>query len=136
MQRYYSNTNVDLSLLIKRIEGFFEENGFETVTNKTENGYQLLAYDSPYYAVNGTVEMIVIGTPQEFSISFELQRKSKSKIFSLQYQLMALFGGGYAVIQEFKADEAWIDLKRDFWQETDRAVTSLTGSASNSESQP
>ena len=135
MQKYYSNTNVDLNLLVKRIEEFFKENEFEIVTNQTENGNNLLACNSPYYIVNGTVEVTVIGNPQEFSITLELQRKKKSKIFSLEYQMMALFGGGYAIIQEFKADEAWIDLKKDFWQEVNRAIASLTGSASNSESQ-
>ncbi len=131
MQKYYSNTNVDLILLIKKIEEFFKENEFEIVTNQTENGYQLSAFASPYYIVNGHVEMTVNGTPQEFSIAFELQRKSKSKILSFQYQLMTLFGGGYMVLQEFKADEAWIDLKKDFWQEADKAVVFLTGSANN-----
>jgi len=127
MQRSWSKKNVDLKLLAEEIGEFFKDNDFEVVVNETKSGYQLLAKGSPNYEINGQISVAVDGKPEEFSIKLELERK-QTKLHGIL--LPTLFGGGYLLRQQFNADEAWIEFRRDFWQHVDRIVTYLIGSAS------
>jgi hypothetical protein len=131
VQRNWSNTNVDLNLLVKEIIKFFEENYFEVTVNKTESDWQVLAGRSPNYEINGQVAVTIEGKPNEFSIRTELHGKKESKTSSLPTLLTTLLGGGYFILQRCRSDEAWIELKKDLWEHMNRSVMLLSGSASN-----
>jgi hypothetical protein len=128
MQRSWSNRNVSLDLLEKKITEFFNDNDFEVTANRIEGGFQLLAKDSPDYEMNGNVQVTVHGKPEEFSIDLELERRGKGRLPSSML-LTQLLGGGYFLLRNFRSDEAWIEFRRLFWEQADRIIMGLSDSA-------
>jgi hypothetical protein len=132
MQKTWLNTNINLDLLAEKIEEFFKKNDFDTITNKTNNGYSLQAKNSPNYLINGQISVTINGKPEEFSITIDLQRR-ESRVLSFPMLLTSFFGGGYLITQHFKSEESWIELKKDFWQHVNRIISYLSGLASINE---
>jgi len=129
MQRAWTNRNVDLNAFKEKIHEFFEKNGFDVIVNEYKNTYHLLASGSPNYRINGQISVTLEGTPQDFSIRLEHERKSREKKYSLPITLAASLGFGLLLREEYKSDEAFLDLRRDLWAFADRAVINLAGSA-------
>jgi len=129
MQRVWSQRNVDLNLFKEKIREFFEKNDFDVVVSECESTYHLLASGSPNYQIDGRVSVTVEGTPEDFSIRLEHERKLRERKHSLPITLAASLGFGLLLREEFKPDEAFPDLRRDLWAFADRAVINLAGSA-------
>jgi hypothetical protein len=132
MQKTWLNRNIDLNMLAEKIEEFFKDNNFDIAANTTNNVYQLLAKNSPYYLVNGQVSVTINGKPEELSITINLQSK-ESRILSFPMILTTFFGGGSLITQHFKSEESWTELRKDFWQYVDRIIQHLGESASTDE---
>ena len=132
MQRMWTNRNVDLNSFKERIREFLENNDFEISVNELGDTYRLVAGGSLKYRINGKVSVTIAGTPQDFSITFEQEKKSKPTKYSLPMTLTVFLGGGLLLRDEFKSDEAFLNLRRDLWAFADRAAINLTGSASTS----
>jgi len=132
MQRMWTNRNVDLNSFKERIREFFENNDFEISVNELGDTYRLVAGGSLKYRINGQVSVTIAGTPQDFSITLEQEKKSKPGKYSLPMTLTVFLGGGLLLRDEFKSDEAFLNLRRDLWAFADRAAINLTGSASTS----
>jgi len=132
MQRNWSKRNVDLNQLSEKVTEFFKDDYFEVTTNETKNCHRILAKDSPNYDINGQIAVTIDGKPEEFSIKIELQKENKPKILSFPTILTTLLGGGYLLIQHSKSDEEWIEFRKNFWQQVDRIVMSLSSSANSS----
>lgn len=132
MQRTWTNRNVNLDLFWKKISEFLEGKGFEISEDKSKNAHQLVAEGSPDYRINGRVAVVLTGTPQDFSITIELERKGKQSKYSIPITLAASLGFGLLLRDESKSDEAFLNLKRDLWAFADRAAINLTGSAKTS----
>jgi hypothetical protein len=132
MQRTWTNRNVDLNSFKEKIREFFENNDFEISVNESGDTYNLLAGGSIKYRINGQVSVTIAGTPQEFSMILEQEKKSKPTKYSLPMTLTVFLGGGLLLRDEFKSDEALLSLRRDLWAFADRAAINLTGSASTS----
>jgi hypothetical protein len=130
MQRIWTNRNVDLKLFEGKIQEFFKENEFEVVVDETENTFNLLANGSPKYNISGQAKVTLTGTPQDFTITLTLDRKSKAMKYSMPITLAASLGLGLLLRDEFKSDEEFLNLKRDLWAFADRTAINLTGSAS------
>lgn len=129
MQRVWSKRNVNLNLFKEKIREFLEKNAFDVVANESQNTYHLLASGSPNYQIDGQVSLTLEGTPEDFSIRLEQERKSRIRKHSLPITLAASLGFGLALREEFDPNEAFLDLRRDLWAFADRAVINLTGSA-------
>jgi hypothetical protein len=134
MQRVWTNRNVDLKLFWGKMREFFEENDFETTIHQSEDIYHLVAEGSTEYVINGQVTVTLTGNPQDFSIVLELDRKGKYRKYSIPMTLAASFGFGLLLRDEFKSDEAFLNLRRDLWAFADRTAINLTGSAKISQS--
>ena len=132
MQRVWTNRNVDLNSFKERIREFLENSDFEISANESGDAYHLVAGGSLKYRINGQVSVTIAGTPQDFSITLEQEKKSKPGKFSLPMTLTVFLGGGLLLRDEFKSDEALLNLRRDLWAFADRAAINLTGSASTS----
>jgi hypothetical protein len=132
MQRVWTNRNVDLALLKQKVQEFFQDNDFDTVTSEYENVYHLAASGSSNYTINGQIEVTIRGTPQDILVELEHQSKGKQKKYSMPMTLTIFMGAGILLRDEFKSDEAFLKLKKDFWTFLDRTVNSLTNSAETS----
>lgn len=132
MQRGWTNRNVDIDLFKERIREFFENNDFEISIDESGDTYHLVAGGSLKYRMNGQVSIAIAGTPQDFSITLEQEKESKRRKYSLPMTLTVFLGGGLLLRDEFKSDEAFLNLRRDLWAFADRAAINLTGSASTS----
>jgi hypothetical protein len=132
MQRMWTNRNVDLNSFKEKIREFFENNDFEISTNESGDAYRLIADGSLKYRINGQVSVTIAGTAQDFSITLEHEKKSKPTRYSLPMTLTVFLGGGLLLRDEFKSDEAFLNLRRDLWAFADRTALNLTGSADTS----
>lgn len=132
MQRVWTNRNVDLKLFEEKIREFFEENEFDVTADESESIYHLVANGSPNYQMNGQAKVTLAGTPQDFTLMLELERNSRAKKYSIPITLAASLGFGLLLRDEFKSDEAFLNLRRDLWAFADRAAINLTGSANTS----
>lgn len=131
MQKSWSNKNIDLELLVTCIGDFFKERDFEAVKGKTPNGYQILAHDSPYFKLDGYIDVTIEGQPNNFVITLNL-RGRKGKDFGAGPFLMAMFGGGYFFLRKLKSEEDWIKLEKEFWRYVENSLQSLVNSAKSS----
>lgn len=129
MQRIWTNRNVDLELFQEKIREFLEKKGFDVTVDESPNVHHLTASGSPNYKIDGQVSETLTGTPQDFSITLELERKSKERKYSMPITLAASLGLGLLLRDEFKSDEAFLNLRRDVWAYADRAAINLTGTA-------
>lgn len=127
MQRKWNEKNVNLELLTARIGDFFKEHRFEAIKGKTTTGYQILAENSPTFKLLGYVSVTIEGPPNSFIVKLELcERRKQSRLSPF---LLNMFGGGYFFLQEVKSDEAWIKLRKAFWQHIENVILHLTNTA-------
>ena len=129
MQRCWTNRNIDLELFWKKIGEFLQGKEFEVEANQSKNLYKLFAAGSPEYKIDGRVIVTLTGTPQDFSIVIELERKGKQRKYSIPITLASSLGFGLLLRDEFKSDEAFLNLRKDLWAFADRTAINLTGSA-------
>jgi hypothetical protein len=109
--------NIDMKLIVDNITRFFSESGFEFLTEtKTKNGYEICAGGSSCYKIKGLVLVNVEREKEETSITLELRVDGKDRHIPYPIVGSMIFGGGYFLLQEFKAQEAWINLRREFWR--------------------
>jgi len=129
MQKYWSNKDIDLTQFIQKIEEFFKDNLFDIKLKRTENICHLTAKNSANYILDGQVELIITGQPQNFTVNFELQR-TRSRLSQFPIIGTTLFGGGYFLFRNAKYyEEEWNQLKQDFWDYTEKTVAKLAGTA-------
>lgn len=131
MQRMWTNRNVNLDFFKERIRKFLEENEFEIENDESGNTlfHRLVATGSSKYRIDGRVSVTITGSPQDFSLTLERIFKSKPKKYSMPMTLTTFLGGGLLLRDEFKSDEAFLNLRRDLWAFADRTVIDITNSA-------
>lgn len=128
MQRSWTKKNVDLTLLTARIGDFFKEKDFEAIKGEIPTGYQILAEDSPYFRIQGYVNVTIEGKPEDFTMKLDHSgKKGKHSWFSPF--LLGMFGGGHLLLQQLKSEEAWTKLEKQFWKHVENVVLQLTNSA-------
>jgi len=129
MQKYWSHKNVDLEKLTQKIEEFFKDNLFDIKTKKTENIYRLTAKNSANYILDGQIELIMTGQPEDFTINVELQR-TRSTLSKIPIIGTTLLGGGYFLFRNAKYyEEEWNQFKKDIWDYLEKTVNKLAGTA-------
>lgn len=128
MQKNWTGKNVDLTELTTRISGFFKEKDFEAIKGEIPTGHQILADDSPYFKINGYVNVTIKGKPNDFVVKLEHCRKDKHPRF-VSIFLITMFGGGYFFSRQLKSQEAFMKLEKEFWKYVENAILHLTNSA-------
>lgn len=123
MERKCFDKNVDIELIVDDVIRFFSENGFELVTKtKTENGFEICAGNSSCYKLKGLVFVDVEREKEEMSITLELRVDGKDKRILYPIVGSIFFGGGYFLLREFKTQEAWTNLRKEFWKYISRTA--------------
>ena len=135
MKNGWLEKNVDLSMLAERIEPFFHGSDFETVVEKTQEGYMVQAVSKiPNLKLEIRVE--ILGGPNDFMVEF--LAGGKGGYFSpsmMAGYLTTMFGGGYLISREAKKQEILGVLEKEFWRHTQMQVADLVGSATSIRSQ-
>ena len=117
------------SLLADRICQFFKSKEFDFTMIETDSGYQIIACNSPRYKIDNNVQVTINENSKDFIVNLELLKKKKR--FKFPIILSAMFGGGYFLLKDLKAGEAWDELKRDFWQNMKIIIPALKDSTSS-----
>lgn len=128
MQKNWVEKNVDLTELTTRLGDFFKEKDFEAIKGKTSTGHQIFAADSPYFKINGYVNITIEGKPNDFVVKLEHCGEDKRPPFRSIF-LAAMFGGGYFLSRRLKSEEAWMKLEKEFWRYVENVILHLTDSA-------
>jgi len=129
MQRRWTEKNADLALLATRIGDFFKVKDFEAIKGKTENGFQIIAEDSPYFRIDGYVNVTVEGTSEDFTIKFDLCMDRKKHAVYTSIFLETMLFGGHFLLRKLKSEEAQLQLEKEFWRHVENAVLQLGNSA-------
>lgn len=127
LRRNWTDRNVDLSVLVKRLEDFLITKEFEAVRGETENGYQIYIQNSPDYKFNGYATITIEGKPREFSIEAELSGKSRRDFYPVMST--TLLGGGYFLTRSLKAREEWWKFEKEFWDYVDKVIDYLSNTS-------
>lgn len=129
MQKRWKGKNVNLALLTTRIGDFFKVKDFQAIKGKTPTGYQMLAEDSPYFKIDGYVNVTVEGTPNDFVVKFDLCTGRKKHTFPPSILLETMLFGGYFLLRKQKSEEAKLKLDKEFWRHVENVVLQLGNSA-------
>jgi len=132
MHKNWKEKNVDLALLTTRIGDFLKVKDFEAVKGTIPTGYQIFAGNSPYFKINGYVSVTIEGTPENFTVNFELCTDKKKRDLPRSIFLESMFLGGYFILRRLKSEEAWLKLEKEFWRHVENAVLRLSNSAKDS----
>jgi hypothetical protein len=118
-------SNIDLTTLSNRVVEFFTDNKFETKLQGTKDDFKIAA-TNPLYRIR----VNIYGKPNDFTIEFQPNKKSKG--FSLSMiigQIASFIGGGGLLLRDVKIQESLSILERLFWKFVDEQIASLTTSA-------
>ena len=131
MKNQWLEKGVDLGMLAERIKPFFHETDFETVVEKTQEGYVIQAVSKiPNLKLEIAVQ--IVGRPNDFMVEFSAG--GKEGYFSpsmIAGYLTMMFGGGYLVSREARKRETLDVLEKSFWRHMQIQVADLMGSATH-----
>jgi len=128
MQKRWTDRYVDLELLTNSIIDFLKTLDFEIASGKTGSEYVIFAGDSSYFRIDGYVSVTIQGEPKDFTIKLELHENQK-KTRSFSPFLMSMFGLGYFLSKRFQSEDAWLKLKKEFWEHLENILVQLTNSS-------
>jgi hypothetical protein len=131
MEKNWKDENVDLALLAKYIGDFLKKEDFEAIKGEMADGYQILAQDSPYFKLNGYVNVTITGNPNDFTVRLELCNVRKKHFGPILFSTM--FVGGYFLKKKLKSEEDWMKFERNFWKHLDNVISYLSGMRKNFE---
>jgi hypothetical protein len=113
------NKGVDLSLLVERVQLFFETNNFKTKVEKLGNGWMVLAVRS-FDGRSRSVLVNVCGRPDDFTIDFSFRGYERQA--RLVGPFVTFFGLGAFVRREFELMDFFKVLEEKFWAYVEREV--------------
>lgn len=126
MQGRWVGKNLDLALLGKRIENFFEAKGFKITKERTASEYEVSAKIQQGVSMLGPVIVRILGDSNDFSIEFLTSERSHSVVkFGF---VTSMFGGGSFIRRGLKSQEAEEKLEKDFWIYIEDAIAQLVNS--------
>lgn len=137
METRWLRKNVDLSMLVKRIEPFFHQMGFETTLEKVADGYIIQAVSSEIPGLQLRIRVDILGQPDNLTVDF-VPGGERGGFFSLSMiagYLTSMFGGGYLISRGARKQEAYDELERSFWRHVQTQVADLVDSATHMKSQ-
>lgn len=116
------DVNVDLSILVKAVNEFFEGEGFKTRVDELSDGWIVWAVkvvdDNPK-----SVSVKVSGRREDFTIEFS--SGSKGKTLAIFGSLFSFFGLGTLVQQETKWLKFFENLEQKFWSHMEITISTI-----------
>jgi hypothetical protein len=130
MQRRLTDQNVNLALFTDALVEFFIKKDFEATKGETEKGFEILAYDSPHFKLDGYADVTIAGEKNDFVVSFEVCKESDKHSSSFRsIFLTTMLGGGYFLVKRLKSEETFLKLEKEFWAYVENTLPSVKGSA-------
>lgn len=128
MQKQWVGKNVDLGLLSRCVEDFFEKKGFKTVKEESAGEYKisLVSRGSGDGLARG-IYLRILGDPNDFVLELGIKGRADSLV---KWELMAtMLGAGRFLVRSLELQEVLEKLEREFWVYVEEVVTRLVGSA-------
>ena len=132
MRRRLTGRNINLTLFTDNLAEFFIKKDFEATKGETEKGFEILAYDSPHFKLEGYADVTVEGEKNDFIVGFELRKEPKRGSSIQSTFLTTMLGGGYFLLKRLKSDETFLKLEKEFWAHVENTLLSAKGSAEES----
>lgn len=126
MQFEWLGKNVDLDLLCKHIECFFETKGFKIHTEKNINEWVVVGVKVESNFMRRTITVKVKGDPLDFVVDFIPLERYKLSIFEL---LANWIGLGALTLRRLKNAEFYQKLEEEFWVYLDEKIPNLFNSS-------
>jgi hypothetical protein len=135
LERSWHGKNVDLELLTSRISAFLEANYFENVKKeRLPTGYQIFAENSPFFKLNGNLNIKIEGESNNFVVRLNVCKNKKKKHFHISPLMLTMLGAGHFLLKELRSQENWLIFERDFWKYVENNLLGLVNSAKSSSS--
>lgn len=126
METRYTGRNVDLPLLCKWVEYFFEKKDFRTIREERDEGYVITARPRYVDEIVDNITVHVFGRSDDFTLKFATG--ARSNLLRKIGRLTTLFGGGIAFLRGVKSQEAEEELERNFWVFVEEKIDFLADS--------
>ena len=133
MESRYTSRDVDLSLLSKWVERFFEKKSFTMIKEDETIGYRIIARPSYVHDIIGKVTVVISGNSNDFVVEFFSGMRSSA--LTKIGRLTTFFGGGILFLKGVKSQEAEEKLERNFWIYVDEKINILAGPANRQRSE-
>jgi len=118
-------SNLDLTTLSKGVVGFFTDIKFDTRFEGVKDDFRIVAVNALY-----RIRVNIYGKPNDFTVEFVPDKKSKGFSLSMMFgHIASLFGGGGLLLRDVKLQESLNTLERLFWEFVVKQVAGLTNSA-------
>jgi hypothetical protein len=124
MQKSWINQNVNIQTLTEKITEYLEREEFDITVYKENEGYSIIANNSPKHEIEDGITIHVNGQPNGFLIKIEENRREKER-FIIPPLLTTMFGGGYFLLKKLKAEEKYMEFTREFWQNVDKILIEI-----------
>lgn len=127
MRDQWTGKNVDLALLSRCVENFFEVRDLETVKEESGGKYEISAVPRNVRHTRGGIYVRIFGDPNNFAIEFHGSERVRS---SVRLGLMTTpFGGGPFLLQNLRLQEAFEKIEKEFWVYIEETIARLVYSA-------
>lgn len=124
MEKKFTKKDTNIKTLTQHICNFLKEKDFEIMKGESDKGYQILAANSPHYRTRQVLNITIEGKPNNFTIRLEPAEKKKRKS-TRSIWLMQMLGGGILLAEQWKSEEAWTKLEKEFWNYADNIMQHL-----------
>jgi hypothetical protein len=125
MQIQYIKKRINLELLAKSTETFFQKKGFKTKLEQTENKFTISCI-TRHEGKNKIVTVKIRGKPDDFIIELENPTQRNLKLL---HGPLTLFGGGFLLLNQLKSQEFYKKIEEEFLTFTDKVIEKLANSA-------
>jgi len=123
MQKTWTNQNINIQTLTKRITEYLEKEEFDLTVYKENEGYSIIAANSPKHEIEGGITIRIFGEPNNFLIKIE-NKKEKSG-YKIPPLLATMFGAGYLFLKSLKSEENYIEFTREFWRNVNKILNEM-----------
>lgn len=124
MQKIWTNQNINIQTLTKKITEYLEKEEFELTVYKEWEGYSIIAVNSPKHEIEGGITIQILGEPNNFLIKIEENKKEKDG-YGIPPLLATMFGGGYFLLKRLKSQEKYIEFAREFWRNINKILNEI-----------
>lgn len=126
MHKQWVGRNVDLALLSRCTEDFFQDKGFKTRIDESAGEYRILVISQRAPNMREDIDLRILGNSNDFTIEFFAGKRARNAI--LLGQMTTLFGGGSILLRGLRLREALERLERKFWVHVEDCIERLANS--------
>lgn len=127
MRKQCVGKNVDLTLLSRCAEDFFQGKGFKTKIDESNGEYKILVMSQRAPNMREDIDLRILGNSNDFTIEFSGGKRARNAI--LLGRMTSLLGGGSLLLRGLRSREALERLEGEFWVHVEGCIERLANSA-------